>query len=138
MSAKIKEFNRTNARELVEECCKALEPIAKKYGLTLDEKGRSFYRDRLPMKFDLIVPVMDEKGEALDPKAQEFKKKALRVGLEPDDLHREFKSRGETYRIVGLNLRAKKYPVLGERVRDGKRFKFHVDTVRNGLKPKAA
>ncbi len=133
MSNPIKEFNRSNCRELMAEVEEALKPIAEKHGLTLDWKGRTFYRDQMPVMFQFLVTKQDEDGNALDAKAQAFKRSAVRVGLEPDDLGKEFVSNGEKFRITGLNLRAKRYPVLAERVRDGKKYKFGADMVKFGL-----
>jgi hypothetical protein len=129
----IKEFNRTNCRTLMAEVEAALKPIAEKHGLTLDRKGRTFYRDQMPVMFQFLVTQKDEDGNALSAAGQEFKKNAFRVGLEPDDLGKEFMSRGEKYRITGLNLRRRKYPISAERLRDGKSFKFGADTVKFNL-----
>lgn len=128
--SRLKEFNRSNCRELMAEVEEALKPIAEKHGLTLDRKGRTFYKDQMPVMFQFLIRKEDEDGNALDAKAQAFKRSAARVGLDPNDLHREFVSSGETYRITGLNTRAKRYPVIVERVRDGKKYKFGADMVK--------
>jgi hypothetical protein len=133
MSQKITEFTRANVRSLMDEVEEVLKPLAEKHGLVLDRKGKSFYRDSVPAMFQFLVRVEDEDGNALDSKAQEFKKNATRVGLKADDLGREFQSRGETFKVTGLNLRARKYPVLAENVRTGKVYKFHQDTVKRGF-----
>jgi hypothetical protein len=129
----IKEFNRTNVRTLNEEVAAALEPIAKKHGLVLDRKGKTFYRDRMPAMFQFIVRVEDADGNVLGAKAQEFKDGARLVGLDPSDLGKEFVSRGSRYRITGLNLRARKYPVLAENLSNGKTYKFAESVVKRGL-----
>lgn len=130
MSNAIKEFTRANYRTLMDEIEAALKPIAEKHGLALDRKSRSFYADRLPVKFDLLVTTKDKDGNTVDPKAAIFASAARLFGLKPDDFGKEFTSRGETFRITGLNLRRRKYPVSAERVRDGKGFKFPAEDVR--------
>jgi len=137
MSKKITEFTRANVRELMAEVKKALEPVAERYGLTLDRKGRSFYRDKVPVMFELLVTKEDENGVALDGKAQEFKRHASLMGMKASDLGREFTYAGKVYRITGMNRRAKKYPILAEDVRQGKSYKFPADFVREALKSAA-
>jgi len=137
MSKQIKEFTPANVRDRMSEIEEALEPIAEKHGLTLDQKGRTFYRDSLPVMFQLLVKQEDEDGNALDAKAIEFQKRACLVGLQPSDLHREFQHINDVYRITGLNSRAKKYPILAECVRTGKVYKFRAEMVKFALKRSA-
>jgi len=129
----VKEFTRANCRTLMDEVEAALKPIAEKHGLTLDRKGKSFYRDKLPVMFQFLVTEKDEDGNAFDAAALEFKKNAFRVGLKPEDMGREFTSRGETFRITGLSLRRRKFPVSAENVRTGKGYKFPAEDVKMRL-----
>lgn len=133
----IKEFNRANVRILNKEILAALKPISQKHGLVLEKNAKTYYRDRLPGMFQFIIRVEGEDGEVLDTKAQEFQNGARLVGLDPNDLGREFVIRGSRYKITGLNLRARKYPVLGERLSDGKTYKFGASTVQRGFPTQA-
>lgn len=130
----IKKFDRASVRQILEECEEALRPIAEKYGLTLDRKGRTYRSDSLPVMYQFMVTEKDEDGNVLSAEAKDFVARAVLYGLEPEDLHREFKSRGNTYRITGLKPRSRKYPILGEDVRTGKTYKFPLETVKAGLK----
>ena len=133
MTTKIKEFTRANVRDITDEIEKALRPIAEKYGVALDRKGRSFYRDSMPVMFQMLVTEKGADGTVISAKDKDFKRHCSLVGLEPDDLGREFELRGETYQITGLNLRAKRFPITGKRCRDGKGFKFHDSDVKRAL-----
>ena len=133
MTAKMKEFTRGNVRDILDDCRKALEPVAEKYGLTLDDKGRTFYRDRLPVMFQLLIPQKDADGNEMDSKAKDFVRLAAAYGLSKDDYLAEFRSNGRTFRITGLNHRARGYPVLAEDVQTGKTYKFAVGRVRTAL-----
>lgn len=133
MSAKIKEFTRSNVRDILEDCRKALGPVAEKYGLTLDDKGRTFYRDRLPVMFQLLIPEVDADGNAMDSKAKDFMRLAAAYGLSKDDYQAEFQSNGRTFRITGLNHRARGYPVLAEDVKTGRTYKFAAGRVKAAL-----
>lgn len=133
MSKKITKFTPANVRDLMSEIEEALEPIAEKHGLTLDRKGRTFYRDSLPVMFQLLVKQEDEDGNAMDSKAKDFVRCARNYGLSADDYHAEFQSNGRTFRITGLNTRARGYPVLAEDVRNGKTYKFPAGRVKEAL-----
>ena len=130
----IKEFTNPVVRKIMDECEEALRPIAEKYGLTLDRKGRTYRRDSLPVMFQLLVTEHDEDGNTLSAAAKEFTKLAPLFGLETGDLGKEFRNRNETFRISGLSPRSRKYPVLAENVKTGKTYKFAAETVKNALK----
>lgn len=59
----------------------------------------------------------------------QFERDARKVGLEPEDLQREFEYKGDRFRIVGVNKNAPKYPVKAVRIKDEKQFKFTLGAV---------
>lgn len=126
-------FDRDAYRTLQKECEAALRPIAEKYGLTLDHQNKCFRAHALPVAFQFLVTKKDKEGNAMSACAQDFVKCASRVGLRSTDLHRELSLRGECFRLVGFNRKARKAPLLVERVRDGRRFRVDVTTVRLAL-----
>lgn len=136
-TTKITKFDRASVRQILAECEEALRPVAEKYGLTLDRKGKTYYQDALPVMYQLLVTKMDEDGNVLSADAKAFQEQAFLYGLEPSDLGREFKSRGDTFRITGLKPRSRKYPVLAKNVKTGKTFKFPAESVKAGLKTAA-
>lgn len=126
---KITEFKRGNVRDLMGEVQAALEPIAEKYGLTLDRKGNTYHRDRLPVMLQFLIATQDTDGNDLSASAQAFQKNAQFFGLETTDLGRKFFSNGDLFRVTGLSTRAKRYPVLAVRVRDNRGYKFSAERV---------
>jgi hypothetical protein len=42
-----------------------------------------------------------------------------------------FKLDGEPHKIIGFNTRSRKYPIMGEEVNTGKKYKFSVEAIRN-------
>jgi hypothetical protein len=131
------QFNQVNVRAILEECREALEPVAEKYGLTLDRKGRTYQHDSLPVMFQLLVKQMTEDGTVLTAAAKEFQRYAPMYGFDKDDLGKTFTTHQGSYRISGWKPRSRKYPILGECVRSGKTFKFMVEQVKAGLKKAA-
>jgi len=130
----VTKFGQANVREILEECQKALAPIAEKYGLTLDRKGRTYQHDALPVMFQLLIKETTEDGTVLTAAGKDFQKYAALYGLKAEDFGREFRHQGETFRISGFKPKSRKYPVLADNVKTGKTFKFMVETVEAGLK----
>jgi hypothetical protein len=133
-TTKISKFDRATVRQILAECEEALRPIAEKHGLTLDRKGRTYHHDALPVMYQFLVAEKDEDGNVLSAVAKDFVKMASLYGLSSDDLGREFKSGGDTFRVTGLKPRSRKYPILAENVKTGKTYKFPLETVKAGLK----
>lgn len=133
----IKQFDGTSVRKIMDEVRDALEPIAEKYGLVLDRKGSTYRRDALPVMLQFLIKVTDTDGNVLTAEAKAFQRYAVMFGLKAEDLGREFKNRGETFRITGLKPKSPKFPVLAENVRSGKTFKFPEAVVLAGLQKAA-
>lgn len=127
---KIKRFDNKNVSKVLEECRTALEPIAEKYGLVLDDKGRSYRREALPVMFQFLVEERDESGKVLTAVAKDFVNTAPLHGLRPEDLGRQFETGKGRYEICGMKPRARKYPVLARKLGDGKTYKFGAEYVR--------
>ena len=58
-----------------------------------------------------------------------FEVLAPEYGLRPEDFGREFSSRGERFRINGIDPRRPRYPVSAVRIPDGKAYKFTAENV---------
>lgn len=63
------------------------------------------------------------KNELIDPKEQleeiAYKQLCTQYGLQPKWLGKTFRDKNDTYTIVGLNLRSKRYPVVTTGMRNG-------------------
>lgn len=123
--AKITEFNRTNLRVLADQVEDALVPVAMKHGLTVELRGGSYTRDG-EWKPKVVFTV--EGGDA-----KRFASLAHYYGLKPEDFGKTFKSRGQVYRIKGINTRAKRMPILVESVESGRTYKMTELAVQLGL-----
>ncbi len=77
-------------------------------------------------------------GRPFNKERLDFKQFAEGYGLQPEDLGRTFVARGIPYEIVGLNIAAPKYPVLGMRKDTGGVYKFPAKVVAEALKHRAA
>lgn len=131
----IKQFDAATASAILEECRAALQPIADKYGLTLDRKGRTYRPEALPVMFQFLTTELDARGNAMSVAAKDFQRLAAFYGLTPEHLGRMFDQHGERFKIVGLSAQSPKYPILASNVRTGKTFKFPPSVVLVGLQP---
>ena len=75
------------------------------------------------------VAIVGEDGMAQTADRKDFERFAPSYGVSADALGKTFESRGETFRLTGLNPNRPKYPFNAERVRDGKSFKFGDSTI---------
>lgn len=124
-------MDKRTAREVLKRLEEDLQPLAEKYGLVAEVRGGSFSATGLQPRIELV-----ERNPADGrPETQErvdFRKVApLRSDLDASDLDREFVTgQGTRYRITGWLRRNRTYPVVCERVPDGKRFKFGANVVK--------
>jgi len=124
-------MNKAKARNIDNDIKKALAPILKNYNLILDKTdGQSDFNTlKLTFEFQEI-----QEGEtAVDVKRKEFEVLAPVLGFDKDAYGKIFRSGATQYKIMGLKPSRPKYPIIVERVRDGKRFKFSTYTVAQAL-----
>jgi hypothetical protein len=105
----------------------ALASVGEKYGLQIATGGGTYGGANASLKLKLSVVNAD--GSVVTEEAQCFKQYIGMYSngrMTPEDLGKTFVSKGKTYTVIGLMLRAKKYPILAQRS-DGSKFKFSVD-----------
>ena len=125
---KITKFDRATIKHggIPEKALAALQAVAKEYGLTVDYAGGSF---------DDLTYTLKAKFKVNDPAAEQIKRKAEFVsycalfGMKPEHFGGTFISKGEAYRVTGLEIGRSKYPVRACRVSDAKVLLFSTDIV---------
>lgn len=127
----ISEFTRKQVLALRADIAKALLPVEIKYNIVIRGAGGSWTSNNMTMKFTASVKSTD--GDVQSPEIVAFRQSAFALGLQPTDLGREFRHRGTKYKLVGYHSRRPKFPMVGERVTDGKRFKFPIAAVLAGI-----
>lgn len=124
MPAPIKSFDREACRLVGDEVGKALAAALEPFGLSVKVSGGTFAEGKFTPKVTISVAG----GEQV-----EFARLASLVHLEADDYERVFTSNGRSFRISGINLKARTYPVNAVCVEDGKNYKFSASKVRVAL-----
>ena len=104
----------------------AIAEVLAKHGLTA---GRTSTRYGENYKVSIEANAIG----ALAPEANDWKRYASSFGLPTDALGEKFVSGGRTFCITGLNLRARRMPVLATDVATGKPYKFAAESVRRAL-----
>ena len=132
--SKITKMSRATCRTLQDEMMKALEPVAAKYGLTVNYDGARFSDTQVTakVKWAVVTEAISKDGTSKAIPA-DFANAALSIGLKPEHYGATFKSGRTEYRITGIKLSRYKYPVSAERVKDGRGFKFPVETILNAM-----
>jgi hypothetical protein len=132
----ITRFDSTTIRLLKAEIVAALQPIATKYGISIDDTGKGSFSPQ-NYRFSLEAAVKNEQGETLTSEAAYFKQCAHLYGLLPDDLGKEFVNRRSVFTIIGAAAQSYRYPILC-RNQNGKVYKFPAVTVCAALRQNAA
>ena len=124
-------INRQTCRAIYMAVEERLEDYAKENGLAIKVNGGSYSDSNF--KCSIEFAIVNENGEAETIEAQSFKANAGHIGMKPEDLGREFMVSDTIYQIKGYKRRSKKYPIVAERVVDGRAFKFTLNTVKTAL-----
>ena len=116
----IKEFNKSNLPSFRDQFQKAIASLEKETGVKIDLGNISFNNTQFTTK--LTVTAVGASG---DTDKIKFEADAKRMyGIKPEDYGRKFSSHTGTHKLVGLKPTSYKYPLIGEDVKTGKRFKF--------------
>lgn len=116
-------LNKKFVSQISDEALAALKKVAKAHGLTVTGGGGSFSDTDATLRFKFTAPNAPTRDEKI---AENFKNGATLFGLKPEHFGAEFFVKGTVYKIVGLAPNRPKFPIIAERVKDGKKFKFPV------------
>ena len=90
-------------------------------------KNGTFEGNCFSFKIEFLEKQTD--GTVVEKIAQDFKEYARVYGLQPDDLGKTFVFRGKTFKIIGLNIRSRKRPIVVENSITKKQFIFEAPIV---------
>ncbi len=125
-------IDRSLLQKMRPEIEEALEVLGQKFGVHLATGNARFTDMNCTMKLE--ISVLGDDGEAISPEIENWRAIAPHHGFKADDAGvAKFKIRGEEHVVTGWHPRRRKYPITGKRLRDGKRFKFDVWTVKNAM-----
>jgi len=124
-------FDRTTCCELQAEIVELLKQRYPQFHV--ESCGGKFSSKNLTIPIEIAV--VNSNGQAETQEVHEFKVNSELYGLKASDLGNTFHSpgSGQMFRVVGLKPRNRRYPILAERVSDGKQFKFSASLVKQAL-----
>ena len=129
--------NRTDLKILRDKMNKALATISDEVGISFNVGSMSYENDGTSATIKVGASAIGEDGKIVDKAAVEFEKYCDLVGLKPDDLGKPVVVGGKSFVVSGLNMKAKKYPVIA-RAPSGKSYKLSAAAVRTWLRGTAA
>ncbi len=131
---KITSFDRPTLKVLRGALETALKSIESQFGISVDVGSASFTSENVTFKVN--VAVVGTSGQVMTKEATRFKQLASFYGLDPNLLFKKFTNPNapqDEYKVLGLNTGRGKYPIIAERVRDGKQFKFQESALKSPI-----
>lgn len=125
-------FTKTNLKNIRADIAEALASVEATYNCKFDLGNIRFSDSNFRAKLE-CNSVADASGNAINPAEVHFDQNRWRIGIAKDAFGKSFRSQGEKFTIVGINTRAKKYPVQAENAR-GRRYKFPMSAIPANLK----
>lgn len=121
-------FNKQTLKIMRQDIDSALEAVAKKHGVSFKLGNIRYTGSDFRTKLECFA------GDASDAAQQAFERDAWRVGVKKTAFGQTFTQGNITYKITGINTRAKKYPIKAESMNRGKRYKFPVSSLPANLR----
>lgn len=140
--AKTKEINRDMLKSLRVDLDKALDGVAKKYGVKMSLGTIRFTPESAQVKLSVFTVSLsaDDVENVMTADAKNFQLSAFMYGLKGEWLFKSFvfpsgRLQGHRLQIVGLRDKMAfgkmpKYPVLVKDLTDGKHYKYPVDLIK--------
>ena len=126
----LQSFDRPSLRDLSADIQKTLKDLGETYGVSFTMGSIRFSTSQATFK--LTASIMSAAGVVVDVDRDNYTKHADSFGLDSSWLDKTFTEFGKTFKIVGLQPRRTKNPVLVER--DGKKYIMPVEAVLRGMK----
>lgn len=132
----IETFDQKNLRLLRTEIDNALKSIADKYNIQIKAGNASYSSSGETATFKLELAT--KKNGNIANKKDEIQRKTFEVyaemiGLNKEDLDKSFSNEGKVYKIIGMNARSQKSPIIIERS-DKKLYSMSTEAVIKLLK----
>jgi len=110
------------ANLLQKEMAAALQSVAQRHGIKITPHGGTIGASHLDVMTKFKVEIEDAAAKA-EARKKEFDAYCALFGLKPEHFGAKFMSRGTEYRISGLELKRRKYPIRAADP-DGKELLF--------------
>jgi len=127
---KITNFNRENLNSIRSEFEKELKVIGNKFGISFNVNTIRFTEKSMHCKLEGNI---SDNGSNESFLAIEFKEKCHKYGLKSEDLYKTFSSNDKSFKIIGLKVRNRKYPIIAVNILNGKSYKFSIHQIKDRI-----
>lgn len=103
----------------------AVKDLESKYGIVISLGKITYGHDDFTAKLE--AKSGDSKDEVMK---REFEENCLYFGLDPEDYGQVFSEKGKDYKIIGIDLAKRKYPVIIQELSTGKTLRCTVDYIK--------
>lgn len=104
----------------------AVKGLESKYGIVISLGRISYGYDEFSGKLE--AKSGDNKDDVMK---REFEKNCSHVGLDPEDYGQVFTQQGKDYKIIGIDLAKRKYPIIIKEVATGRTVRCTADYVKH-------
>ena len=126
---KIDKMTRQHVDIVHERLVEKLNSLAEELGLSLDFGGVKYNTTNGTFKTSITLTCEADNGMPIS-----FEHDAPRVGLEKSDFGKVFNYNGNSYEIVNIKPKNRKYPIIVNQLRNGKTYKFSSFQVKTCLR----
>lgn len=128
----IKQFDRTNLKEIREQIEQALLSVSQKYKIAFKVGSMTFSDNEFRAKLEAVIQSSNSSGMSVKQiqALENVKKYGFMFNIKETDLGKTFTSNGDTFKFVGIMPNRPKFPILGEDVNNGKLYKFNEEIVK--------
>jgi len=129
-------FTKDNLKNVVRPAIQAaLDKVGAEYGMKIALGNISFGQFEFKASVKTTIESSAAKEEAKNKEIREFNEYASYLGFKSSVLGCEFTSlmSGGRFRIVGVKMSSRKYPILAKRLEDGKVYKFSATFIKSIL-----
>lgn len=126
------QFNRKNLPSFRLEIEQALAAVEAKHNVKFELGRITFTDNNFRTKLECTTTA-DRSGNTVDPRQVKFDANSWRYNIAKDAFGKTFSKGGRKYKIVGLNPRAKKYPLNCE-APNGQQWKMPISSLPQNLR----
>lgn len=126
------QFNRKNLPAFRADIDAALAALETKHGVKFELGRITFTESNFRVKLE-CTSAADKSGNSVDPRKVKFDANTWRYNISTAAFGQTFTKGGRKYKIVGLNPRAKKYPLQCE-APNGQQWKMPIDSLPTNLR----
>ena len=123
-------FSRELVKEIREKINTNLQSLSKELGMSIDVGNASFTENNIRFKLE-VAKVSN--GTAVTQEVEQWNQYARMYGLDSTALGKIFTYGGKQFKITGLSTRRGRFPILADRVPDGKKFKFPLEVAQSSF-----